>query len=139
MVAYANEAGEILRFNYIQCPDEADWFIDVSQASIKTVTVNGDKAELLVAKNPAEANAIAWVIDDTSVPIKARKNLLFSRQGQACRDDRAAADGSQALLLHELCQRSHDIRHFLPRQVLSGIAHHIGQGWVCPASTSCST
>lgn len=66
VVIYANDAGETIRFNYIHNPDEADWFIDVSQASIKNATVNGSKADLLIAQNPEEANAIAWVSADTA-------------------------------------------------------------------------
>lgn len=66
VVIYDNEAGEMIRFSFIQNPDETDWFIDVSQAGIKNATVNGNKADLLIAQNPEEANAIAWISDDTA-------------------------------------------------------------------------
>lgn len=66
VVIYDNEAGEMIRFSFIQDPDETDWFIDVSQAGIKNATVNGNKADLLIAQNPEEANAIAWISDDTA-------------------------------------------------------------------------
>lgn len=66
VVIYDNEAGEMIRFSFIQNPDETDWFIDVSQAGIKNTTVNGNKADLLIAQNPEEANAIAWISDDTA-------------------------------------------------------------------------
>lgn len=66
VVIYDNEAGEMIRFSFIQDPDETDWFIDVSQASIKNATVNGNNADLLIAQNPEEANAIAWISDDTA-------------------------------------------------------------------------
>lgn len=66
VVVYANETGEMIRFSYVQNPDETDWFIDVSQAEIKNVTVNGNMADILIAKTPEEANAIAWVSADTA-------------------------------------------------------------------------
>lgn len=66
VVIYDNEAGEMIRFSFIQNPDETDWFIDVSQAGIKNATVNGNKANLLIAQTPEEANAIAWISDDTA-------------------------------------------------------------------------
>ena len=66
VVIYDNEAGEMIRFSFIQDPDETDWFIDVSQAGIKNATVNGNKADLLIAQNSEEANAIAWISDDTA-------------------------------------------------------------------------
>ena len=66
VVVYANDAGEMIRFNFIHDPDKTDWFIDVSQANIKSATVNGNKADLLIAQNPDEANGIAWVSADTA-------------------------------------------------------------------------
>ena len=66
VVIYDNEAGEMIRFSFIQNPDETDWFIDVSHAGIKNATVNGNKADLLIAQNTEEANAIAWISDDTA-------------------------------------------------------------------------
>lgn len=66
VVIYDNEAGEMIRFSFIQDPDETDWFIDVSQAGIKNATVNGNKADILIAQNSEEANVIAWISDDTA-------------------------------------------------------------------------
>ena len=66
VVIYTSDSGDIIRFNYIHNPDETDWFIDVSQADVKSATVNGNKADLLIAQNPDEANGIAWVSADTA-------------------------------------------------------------------------
>ena len=66
VVVYANDSGKMIRFNYIHNPDETDWFIDVSQAGVKSATINGNKADLLIAQNPDEANGIAWVSADTA-------------------------------------------------------------------------
>lgn len=66
VVIYANDAGEMIRFNYIHNPDETDWFIDVSQSDIKNATVNGNEADLLIVQNSDEANGIAWVSADTA-------------------------------------------------------------------------
>lgn len=64
-VLYSNEQGEMLRFNYSSGPEETDWFVDVSQADIKNTTVNGHRAEMLIAQDSNEANAITWAIDET--------------------------------------------------------------------------
>jgi len=66
VVIYTNDVGEMIRFNFIQNPDETDWFIDVSQSDIKNAIVNGNKANLLIARNSEEANGIAWVSADTA-------------------------------------------------------------------------
>ena len=66
VVIYTNDVGEMIRFNFIQNPDETDWFIDVSQSDIKNAIVNGNKANLLIARNSNEANGIAWVSADTA-------------------------------------------------------------------------
>lgn len=66
VVVYANEAGELIRFSFIRDSEETDWFIDVSRADIKKATVNGKNADLLIAHNPKESNAIAWISDGTA-------------------------------------------------------------------------
>lgn len=66
VVIYANDVGEMIRFNFIQNPDETDWFIDISQSNIKNAIVNGNKADLLIAQNSDEANGITWVSADTA-------------------------------------------------------------------------
>lgn len=66
VVIYDNGASEIIRFAFINKPDEADWFIDVSQADIKAATVNGSKADIFIAQDPEEANGIAWASGDTA-------------------------------------------------------------------------
>lgn len=66
VVIYDNEAGEIIRFSFIQDSDETDWFIDISHAGIKSATVNGNKANLLITHNSEDANAITWISDDTA-------------------------------------------------------------------------
>ena len=60
MVAYANQRGEILKFNYSHTAGEKDWFVDVSQVVIKRTTINGNQAEVLMAKNADTASAIMW-------------------------------------------------------------------------------
>lgn len=67
MVAYINDDEKILRVNYIlQNPDGTDWFIDVSQAEIKDVLVNGNQAEIFIAEAENGANAIAWTTNDAA-------------------------------------------------------------------------
>lgn len=66
VVIYCNDAGEMIRFSFSQNPDETDWFIDVSQSDIKDATVNGNKADLLIAQNDDMASGIAWVSADTA-------------------------------------------------------------------------
>lgn len=66
VVVYANEAGDLIRFSFIRNSEETDWFIDVSQAGIKKATVNGNEADLFIAHDPGEANAIAWISDGSA-------------------------------------------------------------------------
>ena len=39
LVAYTNEAGEMLKLHYIDNPDETDWFVDTSNAIRKSFNV----------------------------------------------------------------------------------------------------
>lgn len=67
MVAYVNDDEKILRVNYIlQNSDGTDWFVDVSQAEIKDVLVNGNQAEVFIAEAKDSANAIAWTTNDAA-------------------------------------------------------------------------
>ena len=64
LVAYTNDAGKILSFNYINNPNETKWLVDLSQASISETTVNGTQAKLFIATNVDTASAIAWTTPD---------------------------------------------------------------------------
>lgn len=64
MIIYTNADNQMLTFRYTYSPDEIDWFVDVEQAQIKTTTVNGYSADILVAENVDCANVIMWTIDD---------------------------------------------------------------------------
>ena len=67
MVAYVNDDEKILRVNYIlQNSDGTDWFVDVSQAEIKDVLVNGNQAEVFIAEAKDSANALAWTTNDAA-------------------------------------------------------------------------
>ena len=67
MVAYVNDDEKILRVNYIlQNSDGTDWFVDVSQAEIKDVLVNGNQAEVFIAEGEDSANAITWTTNDVA-------------------------------------------------------------------------
>lgn len=64
MIIYTNTDNQMLTFRYTYSPDEIDWFVDVEQAQIKTTTVNGYSADILVSEDADCANVIMWTIDD---------------------------------------------------------------------------
>lgn len=66
LLAYKNEAGDLLTLGYINNQAGANWFIDVSQAEITKVTVNGVPAELMISKDPDVASGIAWSTNTTA-------------------------------------------------------------------------
>lgn len=66
LIAYANEAGEMLKFNYVQNPNETRWNVDLTQMEIASVQVNGNAADLLISTSPDIANCILWSTPDNT-------------------------------------------------------------------------
>ena len=60
-LAYANEAGEMLKLSYIHNPDETDWFISTENTVKESTTVNGNKADLLISTDPDTSGGVLWV------------------------------------------------------------------------------
>lgn len=60
-VAYANEAGEMLKLSYAPNPDQTAWFVETSNTVRKDATVNGAQADLFVSTDSATSSAIMWV------------------------------------------------------------------------------
>ena len=65
-VVYANETGNMLKLNYVNNPDETDWFVKTEQVEIKYATINGCMAELFVSKDAETANAVMWITSDNT-------------------------------------------------------------------------
>lgn len=63
-IIYTNADNQMLTFRYTYSPDEIDWFVDVEQVRIKTTTINGNSAEILIAEDANNANGIMWTIDN---------------------------------------------------------------------------
>ena len=59
-VAYANEAGEMLKLSYIHNPDETDWFISTENTIKESTTVNGYKADLFISTDPDTSGGVIW-------------------------------------------------------------------------------
>ena len=66
LVVYVSETGEMLKFNYVQNPNETDWAIDFSQMKKSIVTVNGYNADLLISSSSDIANCILWSTSDNT-------------------------------------------------------------------------
>ena len=66
LVVYVNEAGEMLKFNYVQNPNETSWGVDLMQMEIISVKVNGNAADLLISTSPDIANCILWSTPDNT-------------------------------------------------------------------------
>ena len=60
LVAYDNDAGQILSLSYIHNPDETNWFISTENTTKESTTVNGNKADLLISTDPDTAGGIIW-------------------------------------------------------------------------------
>ena len=60
-VAYANEAGEMLKLSYTPNPDQTAWFVNTSNTVRKDAKVNGVHADLLISTDPATSSTIMWV------------------------------------------------------------------------------
>ena len=60
LVAYSNEAGEIIKLSYIHNPDETDWFISTENTVKESTTINGNKADMLISTDPDTAGGILW-------------------------------------------------------------------------------
>lgn len=65
-VVYANEEGYMLKLSYAYNPNKTIWFVEAEQVEIVPATVNGNPAELLIAKIPETANAIMWIDQNNS-------------------------------------------------------------------------
>ena len=65
-VIYANESGQMLKYNYISSPNETDWYINAVHVTIENVTVNGYPAQMLISNDPETASAILWTADDNT-------------------------------------------------------------------------
>ena len=65
-IVYADEEGRMLKLNYIQNPNETDWFVKTEQVEIESATINGKPAELFISKDSETANAIIWTSDDNT-------------------------------------------------------------------------
>ena len=59
-LAYANEAGEMLKLSYIHNPDETDWFISTENTIKESTTVNGNKADLFISTDPDTSGGVIW-------------------------------------------------------------------------------
>ena len=60
-VAYANEAGEMLKLSYASNPDQTAWFVNTSNTVRKDAKVNGVRADLFISIAPATSSTIMWV------------------------------------------------------------------------------
>lgn len=63
-IVYTNAEGQILTFQYTSSLDEIDWFVDIEQVQIKSTTINGNPAEILIAEDAGNANGIMWTVDN---------------------------------------------------------------------------
>lgn len=61
-IIYTNAEGQMLTFLYTCSPDEIDWFVDIEQAQIKSTTINGNPAEILISEDAGNANGIMWTV-----------------------------------------------------------------------------
>lgn len=66
LVVYANEAGEMLKFNYVQNPNETSWGVDLTQMEMTPVKVHGNDADLLISTSSEIANCILWSTSDNT-------------------------------------------------------------------------
>ena len=65
-VQYENAVGQRIRFSYIFAPSETNWYLDESQTTRQTVTVNGIEADLLLANNEEVASVLLWTAPDSN-------------------------------------------------------------------------
>ncbi len=61
---YANEAGEMLKFNYSSKPDETFWFIGVENMTVEKIYINGLAADLIIPLDPNDAIVIMWETEE---------------------------------------------------------------------------
>lgn len=75
LIVYANEAGQLLKFKYIDSPDAMSWWIDASNVTRKQAAVEGNLADLLLSESLDTASAILWTdADDTAFYISGFLN-----------------------------------------------------------------
>lgn len=65
-IIYADESGQMLKYNYICNPNETDWYINTAQVTIEYITVNGYSAQTLISNDSETASAILWTTDDNT-------------------------------------------------------------------------
>ena len=65
-VLYSNADGNYITFSYIHNPSEVEWFIAADQVAVQSATVSGNPADLLVALDSNEANALMWITEDNT-------------------------------------------------------------------------
>ena len=67
VVAYSNDAGELIRLSYIYNSGETDWFISTENTVKKSATVNGNKADLFISTDPDTSGGVIWVDQSNTV------------------------------------------------------------------------
>lgn len=65
-VVFTDADGSGLVMHYIHNPRSADWLVDIEHSEIKSTTVSGKPAELLIATDSDTANAIMWIAEDNT-------------------------------------------------------------------------
>ena len=63
-IIYTNADDQMLTFQYTYSPDEIDWFVDIEQVKIKSTTIIGNSAEILISEDTNNANGIMWTVDN---------------------------------------------------------------------------
>ena len=67
VVAYSNDAGELIRLSYIYNSGETDWFISTENTVKESATVNGNKADLFISTDPDTSGGVIWVDQSNTV------------------------------------------------------------------------
>ena len=67
VVAYSNDAGELIRLSYIYNSGETDWFISTESTVKESATVNGNKADLFISTDPDTSGGGIWVDQSNTV------------------------------------------------------------------------
>ena len=65
-IYYTNVDGALLRFSYVQSPEERQWFLNITDTEIKDCQVNGQRAQLVLSGTEGTASAVTWTTADTA-------------------------------------------------------------------------
>lgn len=65
-VMYVDKNGHLLTFKYVCNPDETTWFIQAEGAEIVSTEINGNYAELLISKDPAQSSSVVWFAENNT-------------------------------------------------------------------------